>query len=152
MNPKFVANTTNFAVARKSSRIVIGSSSFHHRLANTCRRSCTDGVSAVANAAWLSLRKIGSDAPRGRKTANQVGASKSARPCSELARFGKAAYTLVREIPSPCHFSKEGLMGSERTSRRELLKGGTALAGGVTLAERASSPAQAHSHPISPVT
>jgi 2,4-dienoyl-CoA reductase-like NADH-dependent reductase (Old Yellow Enzyme family) len=35
--------------------------------------SCTDGVSAVANAAWLSLRMIGSDAPRGRKTANQVG-------------------------------------------------------------------------------
>jgi hypothetical protein len=38
-------------------------------------RSCTAGVSAVANAAWLSLRMIGSDAPRGRKTANQVGAS-----------------------------------------------------------------------------
>src|SRR6516164_2418837 len=36
------------------------------------RVCCTDGVSAVANAAWLSLRKIGSDAPRGRKTANQA--------------------------------------------------------------------------------
>src|SRR5262245_64861167 len=75
----------------------------------------------------------------------QVSASKSARPCSELARFGKAAYTLVREdvIPSPCHFSKEGLMGSERTSRRELLKGGAALAGGVTLGELAWSQAEA---------
>src|SRR5262249_15965717 len=139
MNPKFVANTTNFAVARKSSRIVIGSSSFHHRLANTCRRSCTDGVSAVANAAWLSLQKIGSDAPRGRKTANQVGASKFARPCSELARFGKAAYTLVREIPSPCHFSKEGLMGSERTIPRDVLNGGSASAGGCAWGQSSAS-------------
>jgi sulfane dehydrogenase subunit SoxC len=74
------------------------------------------------------------------------------RPCSELARFGKAAYTLVREdlIPSPCHFSKEGLMGSERTSRRELLKAGAALAGGVTLGELAASQAQAHDHPMTP--
>jgi hypothetical protein len=30
----------------------------------------------------LSVRMVGSDAPRGRKTANQVGASKSASPCS----------------------------------------------------------------------
>src|SRR5882757_6898109 len=61
-------------------------------LANAFRRSCTDGVSAVATAAWLSLRMIGSDAPRGRKTANRVGASKSASPCSwARARFGKAA-------------------------------------------------------------
>ena len=44
----------------------------------------------------MNLRMIGSDAPRGRKTANQVGASKSASPCSwALARFGKAAYALV---------------------------------------------------------
>jgi hypothetical protein len=40
---------------------------------------------------------IGSDAPRGRKTANRVGASKSASSCSwALARFGKVAYTYVR--------------------------------------------------------
>ena len=38
-------------------------------------------------------------------------------------------------------------MGSERTSRRELLKGGAALAGGVTLGELAASQAQAHDHP-----
>ena len=31
---------------------------------------------------WLHLRMIGSVAPRGRKTANQVGAAKSASPCS----------------------------------------------------------------------
>src|SRR5262245_66244221 len=41
-------------------------------------------------------------------------------------------------------------MGSERTSRRELLKGGAALAGGVTLGELASSQAQAHDHPSTP--
>ena len=48
--------------------------------ANPFRRSCTDGVSAVANAAWLSLRMIGSGAPRGRKTANQLALQKN--PCS----------------------------------------------------------------------
>src|ERR1700738_1771729 len=41
-------------------------------------------------------------------------------------------------------------MGSERTSRRELLKAGAALAGGVTLGELASSQAQAHDHPMTP--
>ena len=41
-------------------------------------------------------------------------------------------------------------MGSERTSRRELLKGGAALAGGVTLGELASIQAQAHDHPMTP--
>src|SRR4029453_14182471 len=41
-------------------------------------------------------------------------------------------------------------MGSERTSRRELLKGGAALAGGITLGELASSQAQAHDHPMTP--
>ena len=34
--------------------------------------------------------------PCGKKTPNQVGASKSASPCSELARLGKAAYTSAR--------------------------------------------------------
>src|SRR5262249_17810451 len=46
--------------------------------------------------------------------------------------------------------SKEGLMGLKRTNRRELLKGGAALAGGVTLGELASSQAQAHDHPMTP--
>jgi hypothetical protein len=66
----------------------------------------------------LRRRMIGSDAPRGRKTANQVGASKSASPAHEhcswhcswaLARFGKAAYTLVRGdvISSQCIFEGE---------------------------------------------
>ena len=41
-------------------------------------------------------------------------------------------------------------MGSKRTNRRELLKGGAALAGGVTLGELASSQAQAHDHPMTP--
>ena len=41
-------------------------------------------------------------------------------------------------------------MDSKRTSRRELLKGGAALAGGVTLGELASSQAQAHDHPMTP--
>jgi hypothetical protein len=72
-------------------------------------------ITAMRHAAWLSLRMIGSGAPRGKKTAAQVGASKSASPCSALARFGKAAYTLVRGdvISSSCHFSKERLDGSE---------------------------------------
>jgi len=46
--------------------------------------------------------------------------------------------------------SKEGLMDSKRTNRRELLKGGAALAGGVTLGELAASQAQAHDHPMTP--
>src|SRR3984893_1929567 len=120
--------------------------------------ACSDSrsITAMRHAAWLSLRMIGSDAPRGRKTANQVGASKSASPCSALARFGKAAYTLVRGdvISSWCHFSKEQPMGSKRTSRRELLKGGGALAGGFTLGAvapalgqtPASGQAPAHDH------
>ena len=41
-------------------------------------------------------------------------------------------------------------MDSKRTSRRELLKGGAALAGGVTLGELAASQAQAHDHPMTP--
>ena len=41
-------------------------------------------------------------------------------------------------------------MGSDRTSRRELLKGGAALAGGITLGELAASQAQAHDHPMTP--
>ena len=41
-------------------------------------------------------------------------------------------------------------MGSKRTNRRELLKGGAALAGGITLGELASSQAQAHDHPMTP--
>src|SRR5215470_16783787 len=53
-------------------------------------------------------------------------------------------------------FLKERLMGSKRTSRRELLKGGSALAGGVTLGAvapalgqtPASGEASAHDHPM----
>jgi len=45
---------------------------------------------------------------------------------------------------------KEELMGSNETSRRDLLKSGAALAGGVTLGELASSQAQAHDHPMTP--
>ena len=41
-------------------------------------------------------------------------------------------------------------MDSKRTSRRELLKGGAALAGGITLGELAASQAQAHDHPMTP--
>src|SRR5712672_3833221 len=41
-------------------------------------------------------------------------------------------------------------MGSERTSRRELLKSGAALAGGLTLGDIASLQAQAHDHPPTP--
>ena len=41
-------------------------------------------------------------------------------------------------------------MGSKRTSRRELLKGGAALAGGLTLGDIASLQAQAHDHPPTP--
>src|SRR6266851_5222347 len=76
-----------------------------------------------------------------------------------------ATYTLVRGevISSSCHFSKErpmgsiskeGPMGPKRTSRRELLKGGGALAGGLTLGAvapalgqtPASGQAPAHDH------
>src|SRR5262249_56180708 len=52
--------------------------------------------------------------------------------------------------PSPCHSSKEGVMGGEGSRRRELLKGGAALAAGVTLGELASSQALAHDHPMTP--
>src|SRR5262249_49809614 len=47
----------------------------------------------------------------------QVGASTFASPCTALARFGKAAYTLVggAVILSSCHFSKERPMGSKET-------------------------------------
>src|SRR5262245_29162438 len=73
------------------------------------------------------------------------------KPLSKMGKIGKGAYTLRREDSrSPGPFSKEGLMGSERTSRRELLKGGAALVGGVTLGELASSQAQAHDHPMTP--
>src|SRR5262245_62955071 len=41
-------------------------------------------------------------------------------------------------------------MDSERTSRRELLKSGAALAGGLTLGDIAASQAQAHDHPPTP--
>ena len=41
-------------------------------------------------------------------------------------------------------------MDSKRTSRRELLKAGAALAGGITLGELAASQAQAHDHPKTP--
>ena len=71
--------------------------------------SLASGIGSAADLLWFkrmsgngandpseSLRVIGSDAPRGRKTANQIGASKPASPCSwALAGFGKAAYTLV---------------------------------------------------------
>src|SRR5438477_11878927 len=45
---------------------------------------------------------------------------------------------------------KEGPMGSKQTSRRQLLKGGAALAGGLTLGDIASLQAQAHDHPPTP--
>src|SRR6185503_90867 len=63
-----------------------------------------------------------------------------------LARFGKAPYTFARGgvISSSCHFSKERLMDSKRTNRRDLLKGGAALAGGLTLGVPVH--AQEHDH------
>jgi Transposase DDE domain group 1 len=51
-------------------------------LSNQSDQPSARSQSLVANAAWLSLRMIGSDAPRSRKTANRVGASKTASPCS----------------------------------------------------------------------
>src|ERR1700704_7117807 len=45
---------------------------------------------------------------------------------------------------------KEGPMGSKQTSRRQLLKGSAALAGGLTLGDIASLQAQAHDHPPTP--
>src|SRR5947207_11617812 len=58
---------------------------------------------------------------------------------------------------SSCHFSKERPMGpkempmdSKRASRRDLLKSGAALAGGLTLGDIASLQAQAHDHPPTP--
>ncbi len=66
-------------------------------------------------------------------------------PVSALARFGKAAYASRRGdvISSTRHFfeeqtrwgryQREEPMGSKRTSRRDLLRGGAALAGGLTL-------------------
>src|SRR5262245_21359609 len=46
--------------------------------------------------------------------------------------------------------STEGLMESKRTSRRELLKSGAALATGLTLGDIAARQAQAHDHPATP--
>ena len=45
---------------------------------------------------------------------------------------------------------KETPMDSKRTSRRDLLKSGAALAGGLTLGDIASLQAQAHDHPPTP--
>jgi hypothetical protein len=68
----------------------------------------------------------------------------------------QGAYTVVYAdvISSSCHSSEERSMGSKRTSRRELLKSGGALAGGVTLGAvapalgqtPASDQAPAHDH------
>src|SRR5262245_54253711 len=72
-----------------------------------------------------------------------------------LARFGKAAYNLVRGdvifvVVSLIKSHKEELMDSKRTSRRDLLKTGAASAVGLTLGDIAARQAHAHDHPMTP--
>src|SRR5205814_7297350 len=102
-----------------------------------------------------------------RRAARQEDGEPASLRSRALARFGKArvlssAGTL---ISSSRHFSKEKPMGSiskeepmgsKRASRRELLKGGAALAGGLTLGAvapalgqtPASGEAPAHDHAV----
>src|SRR6516164_6945540 len=89
-----------------------------------------------------------SDAPRDRKTANEVGVSKNPQaPAHEHWPDLARPRILMGSI------SKDRPMGSKRTSRRELLKSGGALAGGVTLGavapalgETSESGEAAHEH------
>jgi sulfane dehydrogenase subunit SoxC len=67
---------------------------------------------------------------------------------ASLARPGEAAYSFGRVgvISSSCDFSKEKPMDSKRTSRREILKGGAALAGGLTAGAVVPALGQTHDH------
>jgi len=60
---------------------------------------CMDGVSAAANAAWLSGRMIGSGAPRGRKTANQFKIRKPLLMSTDQIWQGRVCYR-----PRGCDF------------------------------------------------
>jgi len=71
------------AALRSASLVSFDSEVRKRAYRNTFRHHCTDGVSVVANAAWLSLRMIGSDAPRGRKTANQLALQNPQTPAHE---------------------------------------------------------------------
>src|SRR6476660_6967290 len=97
---------------------------------------------------------IGSDAPRGRKkTAKQLALQNPQNPLvspRQSWQAGICSRPRARDFVVVSFLLKEGLMDSKRTSRRELLKGGAALAGGVALGELASSQAQAHDHPMTP--
>src|SRR5262249_27349623 len=143
---------------------------FHKgNLASAFRRSCTDGaiqgcerclVELADDRFWRATRQDDAE-PGGRCKIREPPAREppAHRPIAHgpiahgaLARFGKAAYTLVRGdvISSSHHFNKERLRGWKRTSRRELLKGGAAVAGGLTLGDIAALQAQAHDHPPTP--
>src|SRR5436189_81841 len=69
---------------------------------------------------------------------------------SQIARFGKPAYTFARGsvISSSYPFTGGRLMGSKRTSRRDLLKGSAAVAG--SLAALGQTPASGQTPTVAP--
>src|SRR5262245_54342036 len=121
---------------------------------NTFRRSCTDGVSAVANGCLVEL----ADDRLRRATRQEDGQVGALRSASFLLMGTGQTWQGGYNSPVGRDFiaallirnPKEGPMGSERTSRRELLKGSVALAGGLTLGDIATLQAQAHDHPPTP--
>src|SRR5258705_8487801 len=91
---------------------------------------------------------IGSDAPCGRKTV-----STAHEHWPDLARpriLSSTGTWFRRRVIDKKPLSKERLMGWKRTSRRELLKGGAALAGGLTLGVPVH--AQTHDHASGPAS
>src|SRR5262249_5067871 len=112
----------------------------------------------------ICWRRLGKNVPEPTRSAparrcRRVGRQHRSRPgCwhehwPDLARpriLSSAGTWFRRRVIGKKPSSKEGVMGATRTNRRELLKGGAALAGGVTLGELASSQAQAHDHPMTP--
>src|SRR5215510_4241124 len=116
------------------------------------------GIASRAASVTICWRRLGKNVPEPTRSAP---APQSGEGSIDLARgagmsTGRIWQGRVYSRPRGRDFvvaltrSKEGLMGLKRTNRRELLKGGAALAGGVTLGELASSQAQAHDHPMTP--
>src|SRR5215467_1615414 len=123
------------------------------------------GIASRAGSVTICWRRLGKNVPEPTRSAPARRLPQSGEGSIDLARgagmsTGRIWQGRVYSRPRGRDFvvaslikkprSKEGLMGSKRTNRRELLKGGAALAGGVTLGELASSQAQAHDHPMTP--
>src|SRR5262249_51867982 len=89
--------------------------------------------------------------PAGARAAQAVASPCSWHPCTgALVRFVKAAYARIGRDFVDKHFSRERLMDSKRSSRRDILKGGATLAGGVALGVPVH--AQTHDHSMAPAS